>query len=301
MYKENLIRIVIVEDDITTRNQLSENLEQFGCEVVSVTDNGDDALAIVSKELPDLVLMDIHLNGNKDGIETAAEIAKLFDIPVIYITSYMDNETIDRAAATHPYGYINKPLRYNNLKATMQIAVKNHRKKLDTDLSQKEKIHAEISQHLLNHTFNQFDIGLCFCDENLKIGYKNTKATELINAIDNVSISNHCLKIIDQESREQIEQGIRNNIDMMLNFSNGIDMLLATTKEMEHPSQPANIILFFFSSHRKEQEYQYYFIQFIWLNKKRSNGRTACCQFRQFEGCGRSNGYEIPHRKISHE
>ena len=102
-------KILIVEDDFIVAIDLKMHLENMGCSVLDITDNGLDALKKTRESNPDLILMDIHLKGDIDGIDTAQKIIDLYNVPVIYVTGYNDKNTIKRANITGPFGYIVKP------------------------------------------------------------------------------------------------------------------------------------------------------------------------------------------------
>ncbi|MGL4370561.1 MAG: hybrid sensor histidine kinase/response regulator, partial [Spirochaetota bacterium] len=101
--------ILIVEDEKLVALDISHTLKRFGYEVAGIVDTGEAAITAVSALLPDLIILDILLLGNMDGIEVALRIRENHDIPYIYLTASTDMETLNRAKATYPYGYIMKP------------------------------------------------------------------------------------------------------------------------------------------------------------------------------------------------
>lgn len=115
-------RILIVEDEQVIALDLQLNLEEMGYVVVANTDNGPDAIALANRHKPDLVLMDIMLKGPMDGIEAAQAIGELH-IPVIYLTAYSDSQTVQRAAATAPYGFLTKPFQRREIAASIEVAL----------------------------------------------------------------------------------------------------------------------------------------------------------------------------------
>jgi DNA-binding NarL/FixJ family response regulator len=116
-------RILIVDDDQTTASVMQLYLENFGFVVPDVACSGAEAIEKAKKLKPDLVLMDIRLGKGLDGIETAEVIMQKLHIPVIYVTAYSDEDTLERAQMTNPYGFINKPLRDIDLKTTVRFAL----------------------------------------------------------------------------------------------------------------------------------------------------------------------------------
>jgi CheY-like chemotaxis protein len=119
-------KILVVEDEKIVALELRETLIKLGYTVVGTISNGPDAIRVAGEERPDLVLMDIHLNGAMDGIEAAEEIVSRYDIPVIYLTAHSDRETITRAIQTVPYGYLVKPFNERSLYSNVEKALHKH-------------------------------------------------------------------------------------------------------------------------------------------------------------------------------
>lgn len=119
-------KILIVEDEAVVSLDISRRLEKMGYEVVGRVASGEEALAIAQETSPDLVLMDINLQGEMDGIETAEQIYEQAQIPVIYLTAYAGESTLQRAKQTKPYGYILKPFKERELRAAIEIALSRH-------------------------------------------------------------------------------------------------------------------------------------------------------------------------------
>jgi len=116
-------KILIVEDESIVAQDIRASLEQMGYEVCAVVASGEDALKVAEEHEPDLVLMDIALAGELTGIETAAEIRRRSKTPVVYLTAHTDDETLVRAGATEPFGYIVKPFGERDLKGGVEIAI----------------------------------------------------------------------------------------------------------------------------------------------------------------------------------
>ena len=121
------LRVLIVEDECLVALDLEERLGRLGYEVIAVVDNGADALACTRAEPLDLVLMDIHIRGAADGIETAGQIRATADVPVVFLTAHADEATLQRAGQTEPFGYVLKPFDERELRATVQMALYRHR------------------------------------------------------------------------------------------------------------------------------------------------------------------------------
>ena len=116
-------QILIVEDDSIVVMELQDRLQSLGYAVAAVASSGKEAIEKAAETRPDLVLMDIRLKGDMNGIEAAKEIRVCFDIPVIYLTAHADENTLQRAKATAPYGYILKPFEERELRSNIEIAL----------------------------------------------------------------------------------------------------------------------------------------------------------------------------------
>jgi len=121
-----IINILIVEDELLIAKNLSKKLERLGYQIADIVSSGVDAIQRASEIKPDLILMDIVIKGEIDGIETAARINQELDIPIIYTTAYADDETLQRAENTGSYGYLLKPFKERELHATIKIVLSKH-------------------------------------------------------------------------------------------------------------------------------------------------------------------------------
>ena len=120
-------RVLIVEDEAIVANQIQRKLAKLGYEVVGKVRSGEEAITLAQASRPDIILMDIGIEGSMDGVQTAATIRSRFDIPVIYLTAHADEGTLARARVTEPLGYIVKPFEEIDLKSTLDIALYRHR------------------------------------------------------------------------------------------------------------------------------------------------------------------------------
>lgn len=121
----NQIKILVVEDEFLLAADIRNKLQQLGHQVLANVFTGKEAIE-QAKAKPDLIFMDIKLKGGMDGIEAATKIRELYDIPIVYLTGYADDDTLERAEQTGCYGYIIKPCREQELKATIRITLKKH-------------------------------------------------------------------------------------------------------------------------------------------------------------------------------
>jgi DNA-binding LytR/AlgR family response regulator len=125
MFKEPL-KILVVEDDALIAEDIMLMLEDMGMISVGKAFNARQALNIIRDRTPDLILLDIELEGDMDGIELGEMINKTYHIPFIYITSYYDDATVERAKKSEPEAYILKPFNENDLKVGIQLATTSH-------------------------------------------------------------------------------------------------------------------------------------------------------------------------------
>lgn len=116
-------RILIVEDEYIIAEDISSSLENMGYKVCGMAASGAKALEVAQSEQPDLVLMDIMLRGDKDGIETASTLQSDLGISVIYLSAYADDKVLERAKVTLPFGYLIKPFKDRELRAAIEMAL----------------------------------------------------------------------------------------------------------------------------------------------------------------------------------
>jgi len=116
-------RLLIVEDERIVALDLKLTLESLGFEVVATAATEADAVRLAMSYRPDLVLMDINLEGGGDGINAATELMRFADVPVVFLTAYADNDILRRASTVAPYGYLVKPVQQRELNATIQMAL----------------------------------------------------------------------------------------------------------------------------------------------------------------------------------
>ena len=139
-------RILIVENAAAVGCETAASLSKLGYDVVGGCTSGEEALRIVADLQPDLVLMDIHLAGELDGIETARALKQGSPVGVVYVTPCADLQTVTRARETHPHGYLLKPFSEDELRTTVEVASARHRGNIDR--SRREKSYFEALQSL---------------------------------------------------------------------------------------------------------------------------------------------------------
>ncbi len=127
----SLTKILIVEDESIVAKDIQMCLRKLGYKVVAICSSGEEAILAVTEHVPDLVLMDIMLKGEIGGIEAADQINSKFNIPIIFLTAYADESTLNRAKVTEPHGYIIKPFKEIDLRTTVEVALYKHKKETE--------------------------------------------------------------------------------------------------------------------------------------------------------------------------
>ena len=141
-------KILIVEDESIIAEDISDSLISLGYRITGMVYSGEEAIEAAAKCRPDLVLMDVNLQGEIDGITAAAEIRARFQIPVVYLTAYADENTLRRVNATKPFGYIVKPFEEKNLHTTIQLALHRHEYDSLTNLPNRSLLREQLNQVL---------------------------------------------------------------------------------------------------------------------------------------------------------
>jgi DNA-binding NtrC family response regulator len=132
-------KILIVEDEVITAMSLQHLLEHWGCGKCEKVSSGKEAIEKAMSEKPDIVLIDINLRGETNGIEVAKQLQARFCVPIIFITGYSDEETIKEAKKIKPVGYFVKPLDFNKLRSTIESVTHKQKKNLKQEKKLKQK------------------------------------------------------------------------------------------------------------------------------------------------------------------
>lgn len=120
---DTLIKILVVEDEMIIAAKISMQLTSLGYEVTGILPRGEEALAHMEENKPDIVLLDINLKGKIDGIEMAALMQQRNNIPIIYLTANSDEATFNRAKPTRPYAFISKPFKQLDLQRSIELTI----------------------------------------------------------------------------------------------------------------------------------------------------------------------------------
>jgi DNA-binding NarL/FixJ family response regulator len=121
-------KILIVENERIIANDIKQRLEDMGYDVIGISGTSEDTLKKTRETHPDLILMDIIITGDVDGIETAKQLKELYSIPFIYLTAYYDDQILKRASLTQPAGYVTKQFNNVGLHAAIEMALYKQKK-----------------------------------------------------------------------------------------------------------------------------------------------------------------------------
>lgn len=127
--------ILIVEDERIVAMDIQQTLNDLGYDAAAVASSADEAMACAEARRPELVLMDIRINGPRDGIETAEALKQIFDVPVVFLTAHADESTLQRAKSTAPHGYLLKPIKAAELRSVVEVSLFRH----DMERRQRER------------------------------------------------------------------------------------------------------------------------------------------------------------------
>ncbi len=162
--------VLVVEDERVVALDIKTQLERFGYIVPATFARAEDALAYLASEPPDLVLMDIHLAGKLDGITAAGRIRRDYHLPVILLTAYSDEATIERARASKPYAYLIKPFNAKELRTSIVIALERHA--LENQVRERQMI--------LDTVVENVGEGILLCDRDETVRYANGIAASML-------------------------------------------------------------------------------------------------------------------------
>ncbi|MEG4444270.1 ATP-binding protein [Microcoleus sp. AT9_B5] len=152
----NPIQILVVEDEIIVAQDIAGRLKKLGYAVTATVSSGEEAIQKAIENPPDLVLMDIVLKGDMDGVTAAEKIRSNRNVPTVFLTAYADDQTLQRAKLTDPFGYIIKPFQQNDLRVAIEIAL--HRHEIETKMRESLKAAEAVIESVeeKSHRQNQY-------------------------------------------------------------------------------------------------------------------------------------------------
>jgi diguanylate cyclase (GGDEF)-like protein/PAS domain S-box-containing protein len=227
------IRILIVEDEGLIARDIENMVKNAGYEVCDIVSSGKDAIESAEKHQPDLILMDIILRADMDGVEAAERIREHFNIPVIYLTAHTDENTLERAKLTEPQGYTLKPVEQKELLTVIEMALYKHQ--LEMKLKERESWLSTLLQSIGE--------GVIATDKSGSITFMNPIAEKLTGWHQEESIAKplpSILHLIDEESGklikisipELLSQKTRNPVNgnvQIVNYEDKIPIELSAT------------------------------------------------------------------------
>ena len=199
-------RILVVEDDRIVAKDIQESLEIMGYAVLTTVPSGKEAIESAENNAPDLILMDIKLKGEMNGTEADEELHGRLEIPIIYLTAYSDDEVLEKAKITEPFGYLIKPFEDRELRSTIEIALYKH--KIEKKLKENEE--------WLATTLKSIGDAVITTDTNGNVTFLNPAAESLTGwrREDAVGIPlKEMLNIVDEETRRPVENLAEKVID----------------------------------------------------------------------------------------
>lgn len=152
----NPIKILVVEDEVIVAQDIAGRLKKLGYAVTATVSSGEEAIQKARENQPDLVLMDIVLKGDMDGVTAAEKIRSNMNVPTVFLTAYADDKTLQRAKLTDPFGYIIKPFQQNDLRVAIEIAL--HRHEIETKMRESLKAAEAVRESVeeKSHRQNQY-------------------------------------------------------------------------------------------------------------------------------------------------
>lgn len=152
----NPIQILVVEDEVIVAQDIAGRLTKLGYAVTATVSSGEEAIQKAIENPPDLVLMDIVLKGDMDGVTAAEKIRTNRNVPTVFLTAYADDQTLQRAKLTDPFGYIIKPFQQNDLRVAIEIAL--HRHEIETKMRESLKAAEAVRESVeeKSHRQNQY-------------------------------------------------------------------------------------------------------------------------------------------------
>ena len=139
------INILVTEDESIVRKDIERCLGNLGYNVIASADNGEEAISLAMKHKPDLALMDIMIKGEMSGIAAAEEIKRNMDIPVVFLTAYADESTLNEAKMAEPHGYILKPFKDVDIQTAIEMALHKHGK--EREMKQETEFLRSMAEH----------------------------------------------------------------------------------------------------------------------------------------------------------
>lgn len=217
------VNVLVVEDESIVSKDIQNTLTKLGYQVIGTASTGEKALSIVQSESPDIVLMDIMLKGDLNGIEVAKIIKAKHNIPVVFLTAYADEATLNKAKLAEPYGYIIKPFKEQDLHATIEMGLYKYEKD------------QEIATSTNNPVKVEFNDGFIFVKSNGKLLKLQTKDIYFIEALkDYVVINTSDARYTIHSTMKEIEKKM--GYEEFLRIHRSFIVRIDKISSIEHPN-----------------------------------------------------------------
>jgi len=201
-------KILIVEDEAIVAMEIEARLGKLGYDIAGTVATGEAAVTAAHETKPALVLMDIMLEGEIDGIRAAAEIRRRFDIPVVFLSAYADEKTLKRAKLTEPYGYLMKPFEEIELRSTIEVALYKH--STDKRLRENEQRYRTLAEAAQDHIF--------ITNADHTVRYMNSRAARSVGFAPDAVVGKPMSALFPPSAMAQME----NNMDAVLRSGEAI-------------------------------------------------------------------------------
>jgi DNA-binding LytR/AlgR family response regulator len=175
------INVLVVEDESIVSKDIQYSLKKLGYNVVGAAATGEKAIELAGEKNPDIILMDIMLKGDITGIEASAEIKEKYNIPIIFLTAYADENTLSKAKVTEPYAYIIKPFKEIDLHTSIEMALYKHGKELEV-LKERDMLYSVVE--------NKESTDFIFVKSKSRLIKLNTKDIYFIEALKDYVVIN---------------------------------------------------------------------------------------------------------------
>src|SRR3954471_22349966 len=194
--------ILVVEDEAIGARDIQNSLRDLGYEVLNTAASCEEAIAHATARCPDLVLMDIRIQGERDGIATAEILRRRFRVPVVFLTAYADDTTVERAKRAQPYGYLVKPIKSMELRSAVEVAL--HKHEMDVRLRERER--------WFSTTLRSIGDAVISTDLDARVTFMNTVAETLTGWRTEDAMGRpleEVLRLAQEETHEAVENPIR--------------------------------------------------------------------------------------------
>ncbi|MBD2496912.1 ATP-binding protein [Nostoc sp. FACHB-280] len=252
------VRILVVEDEVIVARTIANQLNQLGYTVIGTASSGQVAINKALEGKPELVLMDVILKGEMDGITAASQIREQLDIPVIFLTAYGDNQTVQRAKTTQPFGYIIKPFTAKDLRIAIEIGLLKHQ--LEQDLRESRDRFATLLNSMSDAVIATNEQGIVtFINPaaELLTGWRQadalgkdiSKILQLVDEVTETSVENPVTRVL----REQKVVYLNDFTSLITKNGSRVPIGDSASPIMRHPGQINGVVVVFWDLSERRQ------------------------------------------------